>query len=553
VKYEYDKDGDRTAITDGTGTTTYTYDQLDRLTETENGHKEKAKYEYNLANEQTKITYPNGKAVTRAYDKDGRLEKVTDWLEHTTKFSYDRDSDLISTTFPTTTIDEDQYAYNDAGQMTEIKMLKGSETLASLLYARDADGQVIKTTSKGLPGAESTEDTYDADSRLATAGSTAYEYDAANNPTKIGSGTYKYNNASEPETGPSVTYTYDELGERTKTTPSTGPATTYGYDEAGNLISVERPKEGETSEIKDTYTYNGEGLRSSQTISGTTSYLTWDMSEELPLILNDGTNSYIYGPYSLPVEQINNTTGAVTYLHDDQGGSTRLLTGSTGKVEGKCSYSAYGVPTCEGTATTPLGYDAQYTSTDTGLVYLRNRVYDPSTAQFLTVDPAVAVTRSPYNYAGDNPLTYRDRSGLGIEEIFEGGSGIPCPWCSAAEGVAEALEGAYHEAQHGIEWVNNQVGAEDLGESVEQGAGAARSGCELLEKDGTGKVHGEIPSHPNPEWTEEDLEQVAEDLRDSIGQRAKELGEKGEEAGHRTRVGAEEKLLRQIERLLGGS
>ena len=35
----------------------------------------------------------------------------------------------------------------------------------------------------------------------------------------------------------------------------------------------------------------------------------------------------------------------------------------------------------------PLGYDAQYTSSDTGLIYLRARVYDPATAQFVTVDP----------------------------------------------------------------------------------------------------------------------------------------------------------------------
>jgi YD repeat-containing protein len=54
--------------------------------------------------------------------------------------------------------------------------------------------------------------------------------------------------------------TYDELGERTKTKPTTGPATTYGYDQAGSLTSVERPKEGEVSEIKDTCAYNGEGL-----------------------------------------------------------------------------------------------------------------------------------------------------------------------------------------------------------------------------------------------------------------------------------------------------
>ncbi len=93
------------------------------------------------------------------------------------------------------------------------------------------------------------------------------------------------------------------------------------------------------------------------------------MTEELPLILGDGTNSYIYGSEGLPFEQIS-SGGTVTYLHHDQAGSTRLLTGSTGTVTGKCTYSAYGTPTCEGTTTTPLGYDGQYTSSDTGLIYL---------------------------------------------------------------------------------------------------------------------------------------------------------------------------------------
>ncbi len=93
VKYEYDKDGDRTSMTDGTGTTKYEYDQLDRMTESENGHKEKTKYEYNLGNLQAKVTYPNTKAVERAYDKDGRLEKITDWSSNVTKFTYNADSD----------------------------------------------------------------------------------------------------------------------------------------------------------------------------------------------------------------------------------------------------------------------------------------------------------------------------------------------------------------------------------------------------------------------------------------------------------------------------
>ncbi|HXB65962.1 MAG TPA: RHS repeat-associated core domain-containing protein [Solirubrobacteraceae bacterium] len=421
IKCEYNKDGERTKITDGTGTTTYTYDQLDRMTESENGHKEVAKSEYNLANDQTKITYPSGKAVTRTFDKDGRLEKITDWLEHTTKFTYNGNSDLITTAFPSETKDEDKYTYNNADRMSEVKMVKSTETLASLMYTRDGDGQVKKTTTKGLPGAEITEDTYDENNRLTKSGSTEYKYDAANNPTKEGSTENTYNEGDELEKGTSATYAYDELGDRTKTKPSAEPATTYGYDQVGELTSVERPKEGETPEIKDTYEYNGEGLRISQTISGSTSYDAWDMSEELPLLLSDGTNSYIYGPGDFPIEQINNTTSTVTYLHHDQAGSTRLLTGSTGKTEATFTYGPYGELTgSTGTATTPLGYDGQYTSSDTGLIYLRAREYDPKTAQFLSVDPLVWLTRAPYTYAGDNPLNFGDPTGRAFQVCVGG-------------------------------------------------------------------------------------------------------------------------------------
>jgi RHS repeat-associated protein len=417
VKYEYNGDGDRTKMEDGTGTTTYEYDQLDRLTATKDGHGNTAGYEYDLANEQTKITYPNGKVVEREYDKAGRLKSTTDWSKNTIKFTYDADSDLTATTFPSATSDEDTYKYDDTDAMTEVKMKKSTETLASLAYTRNKDELVEKATSKGLPGEEKPAYTYDKNNRLTKGVGIPYEYDAANNPTTIGTEhTYSYNAADELEKSvlkkaTAATYTYNEVGERTKTEPASGPATTYGYDQAGNLTSVTRPK-GTEAAIEDTYAYNGDGLRTSQAISGTTTYLAWDLTEKLPLILNDGTNSYIYGPGGLPVEQINTSTGTVSYLHHDQAGSTRLITGSTGTVTGKCTYGAYGTPTCEGTTTTPLGYDGQYTNSDTGLIYLRAREYDPTTAQFLSVDPDLETTEAAYGYAADNPLSLGDPTGL---------------------------------------------------------------------------------------------------------------------------------------------
>lgn len=291
-------------------------------------------------------------------------------------------------------------------------MSKGTETLASLLYTRDNIGQLTKTVSKGLPGAETTETGYDANERLNKASSTIYEYDAANNPTKLGGVTNTFNADDQITEATGFKYSYDELGERTKTTPTTGVATTYGYDQAGNLGSVERPKETKgAAEIKDTYAYNGDGLRVSQTIGRTTSYFAWDTNETIPLILNDGTNNYIDGPGGLPIEQI--SSEKAQYLHYDQAGSTRLITSSTGAVEGAFTYTPYGsVEGHTGTATTPLGYDGQYTSSDTGLIYLRARVYDPATAQFMSVDPMLSATGAPYVYAGDNPLNSGDPTGL---------------------------------------------------------------------------------------------------------------------------------------------
>jgi RHS repeat-associated protein len=414
VTYEYDADGDRTKMVDGTGTSKYTYDQLDRLTEVEDGHKDVAKYEYDLANQLIKITYPNGKAVAREYDNAGRLKKVTDWAEHATTFGYDANSNLKSTTWPVGTSGEDKDTYNEADQLTNTEMKKGSEELASLTYARDPDGQLESTTQKGLPGEEKTSYTYDENNRLTKAGPTGYKYDAANNPTEIGSLVYVYDHADEiTERTHCVYFAYNNRGERAGWSYGEGCTEVipraFRYNQAGNLIAFE---EGGKPEIKDAYAYNGDGLRTSETIGSSTKYLAWDVSGSLPLLLSDGTNSYIYGPGGVPIEQIA-SGGTALYLHQDQQSSTRLLTNSGGTKEASFTYDAYGNQTGHtGTATTPLGYDGQYTSADSGLIYLRTRTYDPTTAQFLTVDPVAGLSREPYSYGSDNPTNAEDPTGL---------------------------------------------------------------------------------------------------------------------------------------------
>jgi RHS repeat-associated protein len=281
--------------------------------------------------------------------------------------------------------------------------------------------------------------------------------------------------------------------------------TKYKYDGGGNLISVERAEAGESPVIEESYVYDGTGLQASQTVSGVLDHLTWDQSGGFPLLLDDGQTSYVYGPNGLPIEQISEEEP--TYYHHDQLGSTRVLTDASGEVAGTFSYGAYGEPIgSTGSQTTPLGYAGQYTDAESGLQYLRARVYDPATGQFLTRDPLEALTRFPYAYAGNNPLNAIDPTGLWL--------GLPIP--SPGE-IIDALNPIkYYEEE--IEAIENGCSYWDAVSHGLQGAAVlatdaagigalARGAASLVVGEGVG---GEIAG-----YTEHGLQQVL--TRDGVG------------------------------------
>ena len=159
------------------------------------------------------------------------------------------------------------------------------------------------------------------------------------------------------------------------------------------------------------FVYDGNGLRQSETTGAGTTEFAWDLEGSLPLLLSDGTNSYIYGPDDTPIEQIS-SSGTPTYLLDDQLGSTRALTNSSGSVTATFSYDPWGNLTgSTGSATTPFMFAGAYLDSSTGLYYLQARYYDPTTGQFLSVDPDVAETDQPFAYADDDPVNEADPTG----------------------------------------------------------------------------------------------------------------------------------------------
>ena len=427
----YDVDGQRTAMTDGTGTSSWTWDSLHRMTSSTDGTGKTVDYSYDLAGHTTAITYPGQiTPVRQTFDDAGRLQTIADWLGNTTTFAYDANSNRTSEVFPTGSGSTDTFVPDAANNLMAITDAQGSNTLVGFTYTRDGAGQVTSEVTSGVSALGQQPSRYVGYTALnqvcvvgATAGgtclspgsgATGYAYDAADNLVAIGSSTQAYDAANElcwtgsasgscasPPAG-ATSYSYDQRGNRTTTT-SGGATTTMTYDEASRLTAF-----GQAAG----YAYNGDGLRMSKTVGGVSEPFVWNTSGALPLMLQDGGTSFVYGPGGLPLEQIS-SSGTPLYYHQDQLGSTRMLTDASGNVQATYTYDAYGnVSSHTGAATTPLQYAAQYTDAESGLQYLRARYYDPSTAEFLSRDPAVATTRSPYGYVAGNPLNGADPSGL---------------------------------------------------------------------------------------------------------------------------------------------
>ncbi len=298
--------------------------------------------------------------------------------------------------------------------------------------------------------------TRDQTDRLTTENAKTYSYDGLDRITKAATTGYRYDKADQVTStlvngATTSNNTYNANGELTKVVRPTG-TTTYVSDPQGNRTTITRPTATTTLTYdqanrmtrygtSDTYTYNGDGLRTAKTVSGVTTKFVWSLAQGQPLIVSDGATAYLTGPHGLPLEQVNGTT-ALYYQHD-QLGSTRLLTSSPGTIAARYDYDAYGNPTATtGTSLNPFRYAGQYTDRETGYQYLRARYYDPTTQQFITKDPLATLTGAPYTYAGSSPTNATDPTGLDyfddVSDAMRGEIDSWTPW-DLATNAANAL------------------------------------------------------------------------------------------------------------------
>jgi RHS repeat-associated protein len=429
VSYTYDADGGRTAMTDASGTSTSTYDPFGELISTENGASKTLSYSYDALGDTTSITYPLGSGATWAttdtvnygYDAASVLTSVTDFNGNTS--SVTNSADGLPTAISLGASGDTLSTSYDASDSPSSITLSNGSTLQEFAYSDVPSGSIASETDTPSGSLTPASYTYDAQSRVTqmTPGSgsaNTYTNDASSNLTTLptGSSSTTYDHASEltasVRSGTTTSYTYDASGNRTQASVAGTTTVSATYNGAAQLTSYSNPAANTSSA-----TYDGDGMRTTATTtpsggSASTANFVWDKTTPVPRVLMDSTNAYLYGPSGTPMEQVNLSSGTITYLSSDALGSVRGVVSSSGSLTASTSYDAYGNPETTGglMSYTPFGFAGGYTD-PTGLVYLVHRYYDPATGQFLNVDPLVDLTGAPYFYAGDDPVNEVDPSG----------------------------------------------------------------------------------------------------------------------------------------------
>ena len=222
TRIDYDLDGRRTRMTDGTGTSTWVWDSLGRLTSQTNGAGKTIGYGYDLRANRTSIIYPGTTGtVTQTFDNASRMTKVTDWLTHQTTFNYDADSFMTSQVYPNGTTAT--YTPDAADRLMTVSHAPTSSPgspFAKFDYGRDNNDRLTSVASTGLTDNRTW--TYTPHGRLRSENGGLYTIDDADNATKFPSG---------------ATLAYDAADQLTSFSDATSGAT-YGYDGRGNRTSV---------------------------------------------------------------------------------------------------------------------------------------------------------------------------------------------------------------------------------------------------------------------------------------------------------------------------
>jgi len=169
---------------------------------------------------------------------------------------------------------------------------------------------------------------------------------------------------------------------------------------------------GQHSDDTYDYAYNGLGDRLSQIVNGEATNYTLDTVMGLTQVLDDGTNTYLYGLDRVGEQQ----PAGWAYHLPDALGSVRQLTDADAGVTLARSYEPFGsVMASSGLGETNYSFTGEWAD-GTGLVHLRARYYAPFQGGFISRDSWEQDYKQPLSinrwlYAFAQPISNVDPSG----------------------------------------------------------------------------------------------------------------------------------------------
>jgi RHS repeat-associated protein len=429
VRFTYTASGKRASMTDASGTTTYTYENRDRLTKKVSPHGTLS-YTYDAAGNLSGITSStsNGLAVSYTYDASNRLSTVTDHRLATggTSYTYDAAGNLQGYLYPNGV--ETVHSFDGLNRLTNLTVSKGV-TIASYTYTLGAAGNRLSSAEHS---GRTVSYTYDALYRL-TSESIANDAQGSNN----GSIGYSYDAVGNRLTR---TSTVHAVGAQTFAYDANDRLTTETYDANGNVkgaggSSYSYDFENRLSNVNDgsaSYIYDGDGNRVAKTVGGvTTTYLvdTNNLTGH-PQVVEEAVNGSVLVVYTYGHDLISQNRlvagdwKASFYIYDGQR-STRFLTDETGTITDAYDYDAFGnLIASSGTTPNAYLYTGEQYDPNAGFYYLRARYYNQGSGRFATMDTYEGDNFEPpslhkYLYTENNPVNHVDPSGNASMNIAE--------------------------------------------------------------------------------------------------------------------------------------
>lgn len=288
--YTWDKEGHVTAVTDPLGDVEcYTYDPAGRMKAKIDKDGYETSFHYGKDGQVEEIRYADGRTVSLTYNAIRQLEEVRDWLG-TTKIAMDEAGHIASVTDPygktvgyewgsmgerTAICYPDgrraAYEYNEAMQLSALKLLSDDAQEKTILYSYDEAGRL---TGKQFPGENRTDYSYNGAGKIKEILHTGadfteryhYDYDVMGNKVLA-----EKERPGLPEDSGNFSYDYDALNRLTSVACNGKTLRTYGYDAFGNRNT--RTEYQAAGELVTTYHYNTKNQLTQETnASGTRNY-----------------------------------------------------------------------------------------------------------------------------------------------------------------------------------------------------------------------------------------------------------------------------------------